>query len=129
MTVLLVLSVGAAIGAMLGMLGGGGSILLVPSLAYLGGMEPRQAILASLILVAAISAAATLPIARAHQIHWPYVAVFVAVGVPSAVATGAVSARLPRPVLMLGLAMMMFFAATQMLARAASASRMLGAAL
>jgi hypothetical protein len=34
----------AALGASLGLLGGGGSILAVPMLVYVGGVQPRAAI-------------------------------------------------------------------------------------
>jgi hypothetical protein len=39
------------IGASLGLVGGGGSILTVPALVYAGGFAPRDAIVASLIVV------------------------------------------------------------------------------
>lgn len=117
MTVLLALPLGAVIGALLGLLGGGGSILLVPGLVYLGGLHPHHAVPTSLIVVAAVSAAAALPKVRAHQVHWRYAGLFVAVGVPSAMTVGALSGRVPQPVLMGGFAAVMVLAATQMLTR------------
>lgn len=40
------------IGVSLGLLGGGGSILAVPLLTYVAGMEPREAVAGSLFVVA-----------------------------------------------------------------------------
>ena len=52
MSLLLVTVVfGAVIGLVLGMLGGGGSILTVPVLVYLLQMDPHVAVMASLIIV------------------------------------------------------------------------------
>lgn len=57
----LVLSI--LIGVSLGFFGGGGSILTVPLLVYVFGLEPREAIASSLLVVAAAS------LSGAHQ-HW-----------------------------------------------------------
>ncbi len=51
------------IGISLGFFGGGGSILTVPLLVYVFGLEPREAIASSLLVVAAAS------LSGAHQ-HW-----------------------------------------------------------
>jgi len=50
---LLAIAAGLLIGASLGALGGGGSILTIPALVYLLGQSPHRATTASLIVVGA----------------------------------------------------------------------------
>ena len=57
MTIALALALGAVIGALLGLLGGGGSILAVPALVYVLGLGVEQAIPISLIVIGIASAA------------------------------------------------------------------------
>ena len=57
MTLLLVTLI---VGLLLGLLGGGGSILMVPLLVYLGGMETKSAITTSLVVVGITSVVAML---------------------------------------------------------------------
>src|SRR5690349_11784372 len=52
-----------AIGASLGVLGGGGSTLTVPVLHYVFGVDPHAAIAMSLVVVGVTSAAALIPLA------------------------------------------------------------------
>jgi hypothetical protein len=51
------------IGASLGLVGGGGSILTVPTLVHAGGFAPRDAIVASLVVVGVAATAGAL-------LHW-----------------------------------------------------------
>ena len=51
------------IGASLGLVGGGGSILTVPALVHAGGFAPRDAIVASLVVVGVAATAGAL-------LHW-----------------------------------------------------------
>ena len=55
---MIALTIGLAVfvGISLGLLGGGGSILTVPLLAYVAGMEPKHAIATSLLVVGVTSA-------------------------------------------------------------------------
>ena len=53
------------VGISLGLLGGGGSILTVPILTYVVGMDAREAIATSLFVVGATSAVSVLSHARA----------------------------------------------------------------
>ena len=55
---LLGLALSIAIGVSLGFFGGGGSILTVPLLVYVFGLEPKVAIASSLLVVAVASVAA-----------------------------------------------------------------------
>lgn len=50
------LAIGALLGLLLGVLGGGGSIVTVPALVYGAGLPPKQAIAASLLVVGLTSA-------------------------------------------------------------------------
>ena len=53
-----------AIGISLGLFGGGGSILTVPALVYLGGLAPFEATTASLVVVGLTSGTGALQHAR-----------------------------------------------------------------
>ena len=65
-----------AIGLSLGLLGGGGSILAVPVLAYGAGLDAKQAIATSLIVVGTTSLIALIPHARRGNVHWRTGAIF-----------------------------------------------------
>jgi uncharacterized membrane protein YfcA len=67
-TLALVLAV--LIGVSLGLLGGGGSILTVPILVYVVGLEPRDGIATSLLVVGVTSAVAMLSHARAGRVQF-----------------------------------------------------------
>ena len=51
----IVLALALVVGLLLGLMGGGGSILMVPLLTYVAGLEPKQAIAGSLFVVGAVS--------------------------------------------------------------------------
>ena len=68
------------VGITLGLLGGGGSILTVPILNYVMGMEPQEAIASSLVIVAITSAVALIP-------HWRGNRVSFSVGLPFGLAS------------------------------------------
>ncbi|PRC46910.1 permease, partial [Mycobacterium sp. ITM-2017-0098] len=77
MTLVISLIAGAVIGTLLGLLGGGGSILAVPVLVYVIQLDVTQAIPISLIVVAAASAVAAVPKLRAGHVQWRLAAIFV----------------------------------------------------
>jgi hypothetical protein len=60
-TVTIALALGAVIGVVLGLLGGGGSILAVPALVYGVGLDLKQAIPVSLIVVGIAAAVGAVP--------------------------------------------------------------------
>lgn len=66
---------GLAVGASLGLLGGGGTILTLPLLLALG-VEAKQAIASSLAVVAATACVASIPHARAGHVDWRAAALF-----------------------------------------------------
>ncbi|MEZ4471224.1 MAG: sulfite exporter TauE/SafE family protein [bacterium] len=67
---ILVALLSALIGISLGLLGGGGSILAVPVLAYGAGMPAKEAIATSLLVVGTTSLFAMLQHARAGKVEW-----------------------------------------------------------
>jgi len=84
-TILATLASGAAIGLILGLVGGGGSILAVPLLVYVVGIgSPHLAIGTAAVSVAASALASLVGHARAGTVKWPCAAVFAAAGVVGA---------------------------------------------
>jgi uncharacterized membrane protein YfcA len=69
-------------GLVLGLLGGGGSILTVPILVYVLGMEAHSAIVLSLILVGGTALVGALLHQRHSQLAWKQGLLFVAFGAP-----------------------------------------------
>ncbi|MCX6497703.1 MAG: TSUP family transporter [Arthrobacter sp.] len=66
------LFLGLAVGAVLGMVRGGGSIVAVPALVYGVGLSPAEAIPTSLLVVGASSLAALAPTVR-DGLNWPVI--------------------------------------------------------
>jgi uncharacterized membrane protein YfcA len=58
------------IGLLLGILGGGGSILTVPMLVYVLNIDPKSAIVTSLVVVGISSLIAIIPHARSKSVCW-----------------------------------------------------------
>ena len=106
---------GILIGAALGLLGGGGSILAVPALVYGVGESVPQALTTSLFVVGVSAAVAVVPRARAGQVHWPVAAVFGLAGVVTAFAGAAAGHLLSARVLLLAFAVLMVAVAFRML--------------
>jgi hypothetical protein len=79
---LLAVASGAVVGFTLGLVGGGGSILAVPLLVHVVGVEsPHLAIGTSAVAVAVSAAASLLGHARARTVKWPCAIVFTLSGV------------------------------------------------
>ena len=104
---------GLVIGVLLGMLGGGGSILAVPALVYGASMPLSAAIPTSLIVVGISSATSVL--SRLKQVQWRLAGVFAATGAAAAFAGAAVNRRLPPTAVLLGFAALMVVVGIQML--------------
>ena len=106
---------GLCIGLLLGLLGGGGSILAVPALVYGAGLPLASAVPTSLLVAGISSATAVLP--RLRQVRWRLAAVFGAFGAGAAFAGAVVGfltglfgvgggfVAIPALVLLLGLPM------------------------
>ena len=115
MNIALALALGAVIGALLGLLGGGGSILAVPALVYVLGLNIEQAIPMSLFVVGIASAVGALPKIRAGQVQWRLAAVFALAGIPATFVGSAIGRQLPQSVLLIGFAVVMVLAGVRML--------------
>lgn len=116
MTLAIALFAGAVIGVLLGLLGGGGSILAVPVLVFALGLDIDQAIPISLIVVGVASAVGAVPKIRAHLVQWRLAAVFAAAGIPATFLGSALGQQLPQAVVMIGFAVVMIIAGARMLA-------------
>ncbi|WP_104126447.1 sulfite exporter TauE/SafE family protein [Cryobacterium sp. Y57] len=93
------LLLGVIVGALLGLVGGGGAILAVPALVYGVGLPLEEAIPTSLIVVGAASAVAVLPRLRTG-VNWRLAGIIGAAGIPTAY-LGALVNRLVDPQLLL----------------------------
>lgn len=90
-------------GLVLGLIGGGGSILTVPILVFLYGQDPLTATGLSLFIVAATSSVGAWSHYRQGHIHWPTAAVFGSASVVSVFATRRwLVPALPDPLLSVG---------------------------
>jgi uncharacterized membrane protein YfcA len=111
---LLIVAGGLAIGASLGLLGGGGTILTVPLLLLLG-MEAKTAIAMSLPVVAATAAVAALGHARQGNVEWRAAAIFAPATALGGFAGGRAAAWVAGEVLLLVFTGLMVAAAGLML--------------
>ncbi|UXA13501.1 sulfite exporter TauE/SafE family protein [Mycobacterium sp. SMC-8] len=114
---MIALAIGLAVfvGVALGLLGGGGSILTVPLLAYVAGMDAKQAIATSLLVVGVTSAIGAVSHARAGCVQWRTGLIFGAAGMAGAYGGGLLARFIPGTVLLIGFALMMIATAVAML--------------
>ena len=115
MTIGIALAAGALIGVLLGLLGGGGSILAVPALVYVMGLGIEKAILISLIVIGIASAVGALPKIRAHHVQWRLAGIFAAAGIPATFLGSAIGDHLPQSAILVGFAVVMIAAGIRML--------------
>ncbi len=115
MTLALTLLLAVVVGVVLGLLGGGGSILMVPLLVYVTGLDTKEAIATSLLVVGVTSATGALSHAREGRVRWRTGAVFGGAGMVGAYVGGRVSEYLPGTVLLAAFAVMMAVTALAML--------------
>lgn len=111
----LTVSLAAFVGIALGLLGGGGSILTVPLLAYVAGMDAKQAIATSLLVVGVTSAVGAVSHARAGRVQWRTGLIFGAAGMAGAYVGGVLARFIPGTILLIGFAAMMIATAIAML--------------
>ncbi|WP_411733805.1 sulfite exporter TauE/SafE family protein [Paeniglutamicibacter sp.] len=107
LTLVLTLLLSVLIGLSLGLLGGGGSILTVPILTYVAGMNPKEAIAASLFVVGATSAVSAVTHARKKRVKWRTGLIFGAAGMAGAFGGGLLGGHIPGTILMIAFALMM----------------------
>lgn len=111
----LTVALAVLVGVTLGLLGGGGSILTVPLLAYVAGMDAKQAIATSLLVVGATSAVGAIAHARAGRVQWRTGLIFGVAGMAGAYAGGLVARFIPGTVLLIAFAVIMIATAVAML--------------
>jgi len=109
------LGLGLVIGLLLGLLGGGGSILAVPALVYGVGVPLAAAVPTSLLVVGISSAAAVLPRLTQQQVQWRLAAVFGLAGAGATFGGAAVNRLLEPRLVLLGFAVLMIAAGVGML--------------
>ena len=111
------LTIGLAVlvGVSLGLLGGGGSILTVPLLVYVDGMDAKAAIATSLLVVGVTSTIAAITHARAGRVRWPVAVVFGLAAMVGAYTGGRLARFIPGAVLLVAFAVIMFVAGAAML--------------
>ena len=124
MILALVLAVG--IGVSLGLLGGGGSILTLPILVYVLGMEAKEAIATSLLVVGVTSAAAMVPHARAGRVNARIGLAFGASSMAGAFVGGRLAHFLPSGALLVSFAIMMLVTGLAMLRGRAARAALVG---
>lgn len=113
MTAALVL--GLVVGVLLGLFGGGGSILAVPALLYGVGMPLATAVPTSLLVVGISSLAGVIPRLRSSQVRWRIALVFGITGAGAAFGGAALNRVLDPRVVLGGFAALMVAAGVGML--------------
>jgi uncharacterized membrane protein YfcA len=108
-------ALGAAVGLVLGALGGGGSVLTVPALVFVLGLTAQEATTGSLVIVGITAAAAAIGHARAGHVQWKHGLLLAAAGVPAALLGTAANRLADQNVLLLAFAALMLVAAIGML--------------
>lgn len=105
--ILLIFAIGFGIGTLLGLLGGGGSILTVPALVYLVGQSPQVAVTASLAIVGANSAVGAFLHGTHGALNWRVALIFGGVGMVMAYVSAGVSKAVSPVLLMVIFAVLM----------------------
>ena len=111
----LTVALAVVVGVSLGLVGGGGSILMVPLLAYVGGLEPKHAITTSLLVVGVTSAVGAITHMRAGRVRWDVAVSFGAAAMAGAYGGGLLARFIPGTVLLVAFAVIMIAAAVAML--------------
>ncbi len=103
------------IGVAVGLLGGGGSILTTPLLVYVVGFDAKQAITASLFVVAVTSVFGLIQHAREGRVQWRTGLLFGAAGMVGAFIGGQIGSHLPGALLLAAFSVMMGVTAVAMI--------------
>ncbi|MCE3276380.1 MAG: hypothetical protein K0R13_2235 [Propionibacteriaceae bacterium] len=114
MTVVLAIFFGTLIGLLLGLVGGGGSILTVPILVYVIGQDVHAATATSLVIVGLTALSGAVPHARAGRVALPTAAVFGGAGVLGAFAGAWLNARVEGPLMLFLFGILMLVVAARM---------------
>ena len=109
------IAVGMVVGLIMGLLGGGGTVVLLPLLVYVVGMGTHEAIATSLVVVGLGAASATLEHGRAGRVRWKLGLGFGGAAMAGALPGGWAAQFFSAHALMLGFGLMMAVAAVAML--------------
>ncbi len=112
---LLALLLALLVGISLGLLGGGGSILTLPILVYVVGLETKEGITASLFIVGVTSAVAMIRHARSGNVQWSTGAIFGASSMAGAYVGGRLARFVPSSYLLAGFTIVMLATAFAMM--------------
>jgi uncharacterized membrane protein YfcA len=115
LTAILSVLSGSLVGLSLGLIGGGGSILAVPLMAYVVGLAPHAAIGTSAVAVAASALANLGGHARARTVKWPCATVFAISGVVGAAIGAQIGKRVDGQALLAAFGVLMLVVAGLML--------------
>ena len=107
----------AVMGLILGLLGGGGSILAVPILVYVLGLETHAAIVLGLILVGSTSLVGALSCQKHTHVAWKEGLLFVLFGAPLNFLGAQLSGHVPAALLLVFFGVLMLLSGTAMLFR------------
>lgn len=105
------------VGITVGVLGGGGSVLSVPLLAFVAGMSAKQAIGVAHLVVGMTSAVTAIPYARAGRIQWRTGAVLGGAGFVGAYVGGLLARFVDGTILLIGFASVVIATGFAMLRR------------
>ena len=106
---------GLVIGLLLGLTGGGGSVLTVPLLIYGVGLETKSAIATSLVIVGFASMFALVQHHRAQQVRWKLGFTFGLFGMFGAYLGGRIAENISETILLVVFAIVMFLGGIAML--------------
>jgi uncharacterized membrane protein YfcA len=113
----LALLLSGMIGVSLGLMGGGGSILALPVLVYVAGIDPRRAVAMSLAIVGSTSLMAGLMHHRGGRVDRRVGAIFGIAGLPGAITGARLTHLVPAQVLLLLFGILMLVVGGVMLLR------------
>lgn len=109
------LAAAVLVGVALGVLGGGGSILTVPVLVYLSGLDVKHAIAMSLFVVGVTSVVGAVAHARAGRVRWRTGLLFGVAAMAGAYGGGRLAEFVPGGWLLAGFGVMMLATAVAMI--------------
>ena len=115
MEIVLAILTGIAIGAILGYVGAGGSMLAVPAFIYIFGFNPVQATTAALIVVFIGAASGALPKLRKNEILIKEALVIWAIGLSTNFTGAYFLPQIPERTILTGFALVLVVAGTSML--------------
>ena len=114
---MLIFSLSAIVGVVVGLLGAGGSIMTTPLFLYVEDMPPLEAISSSLLVVAAASSLALFRHGMRGHIQWRVGIIFGVSGMFSGFLGGQVGAHLPEKVLLFAFSIIMAITGFAMIRR------------